>query len=455
MLGAEQAKAMVDVWREGTQKAWETWFDAFAPSTGMTGITALRPPPATDTWSEALAQALRAWVDQAVPVAQSFVGGLLPDPAPLSALFDASVAAWEAAGRHVAVPGVLPGDGAFGALVERLGKSLSPLDAVRRPELGAVVADLGKLWTLYLETLKKLSRPWFEALGGSNPLQPVEVVAHDPGHHSGLARFSELSWDVFERSFGRLLQSPSIGFTRELNEKLLGAFSAWLEFRRANVEYQMAVSAALSRSTTKFLHELASLARKGEPIGSLRDLLGLWGDTLDGVLIESFRSEEYAKVQGNVVRAAMAYRMREREAMDVLGRISHVPTRREIDEIARQMHELRKEVRHLQRAGLQPGRPQPADEGNGSERGGEQPGPVAGTAGAKPAGARPGTSGAKAKPAGTKPKPDEPKPKATEPGPEAATPRPKATEPGPEAATPKPEPDLSDRPPAGRGKDQS
>ena len=101
MLGAEQAKAMTDVWRHGTQKVWETWFDAFRP--------------------------------------------LLPDPAPLSELFDASVAAWQAAGRNVAGPGAVPGPGAFKTFVEQLGRALSPLDAVRGREFGTLAASFNRM----------------------------------------------------------------------------------------------------------------------------------------------------------------------------------------------------------------------------------------------------------------------------------------------------------------------
>ncbi|MGH2720748.1 MAG: poly(R)-hydroxyalkanoic acid synthase subunit PhaE, partial [Actinomycetota bacterium] len=211
------------------------------------------------------------------------------------------------------------------------------------PDVPGAARDAAGLWNLYLETLQTLSRPLMEA----------SARAGDPGaadHVSGLTRFSDLSWDVLERTFGRLLQSPSIGFTRELNEKLLGAFSAWLEFKRATMDYQVALSTALSRSATTFLQELAARAGRGESIVGLRELLRLWGDTLDDVLIESFRSDEYARVQGRLVKAAMSYRIRERDAVDVLLKIGHVPTRRDIDEVSRSLYELRKEVRAVARA---------------------------------------------------------------------------------------------------------
>ena len=310
MLQGEQAKAMVDAWAQSATKVWQTWVDALTP--------------AGDGGAPAFAR-------------------FLPDPEPLTSLFRATASAWEAAGRQFATGP----QGAVGAWVDRF--TTNPFDAgwaataARAPDVPRAAQDVAGLWNLYLETIQTLSRPWMEASSrAGDPLAADRV--------SGLTRFSDLSWDVLERTFGRLLQSPSIGFTRELNEKLLGAFNAWLEFKRANMDYQVALSTALSRSTTKFLQELAVRAGKGESIDGLRELLRLWGDTLDEVLIESFRSDEYASVQGRLVKAAMSYRIREREAVDVLLKIGHVPTRRDIDEVSRSLHELRKEVRAVARS---------------------------------------------------------------------------------------------------------
>ncbi|MGH2689019.1 MAG: poly(R)-hydroxyalkanoic acid synthase subunit PhaE [Actinomycetota bacterium] len=212
MLQGEQAKAMVDAWAQGATKVWETWVEALAP--------------ARDGGTPAFAR-------------------LLPDPEPLASLFRATASAWEAVGRQF----VSGPQSAAGAWMDELTKHpfggwAAP--AAAAPDLPKAARDAAGLWRLYVETIQTLSRPWAEATARTgDPLSDTPV--------SGLTRFSDLSWDVLERTFGRLLQSPSVGFTRELNEKLLGAFNAWLEFKRANMDYQVALSAALSRSTTTFL----------------------------------------------------------------------------------------------------------------------------------------------------------------------------------------------------------
>ena len=321
MPGSEQARTLADAWTENAQKMWEGWFGAFSPP-------AVTPSPASP-WSEAAAKGVRAWVDQTIPLANDVLGRVMPDPEALTSLFRSWMDVWEAFGREAHVqPGTF---GPAGAAAQRM---LS--HPFGFPEPGSLARDVGELWGLYAQSVEELYGAWLRVSHGS-----ADPLAADSVHETGLGRFSGLSWDALERTFGRLLQTPGIGFTRELNEKLLGAFGAWLELRRATVDYQMAVSAALTESTTKFLRELAARAARGERVGGLRDFLGLWGDTLDEVLIESFRSEEYAKVQGRLVRAAMAYRIRERDALDVVLKTGHVPTRSDVDEVARSLHDLR------------------------------------------------------------------------------------------------------------------
>ena len=63
-----------------------------------------------------------------------------------------------------------------------------------------------------------------------------------------------------------------------------------------------------------------------------------------------FRSEEYIHLQGQLVNAATAYKLREREIVDAFLKASHLPSRSELDEGYRRIYELRKEVKELRKA---------------------------------------------------------------------------------------------------------
>lgn len=41
------------------------------------------------------------------------------------------------------------------------------------------------------------------------------------GYTWALSELYNLYWDIYEKTFGSFLQSPSLGYTREFNNKLL------------------------------------------------------------------------------------------------------------------------------------------------------------------------------------------------------------------------------------------
>ncbi|MGH2703753.1 MAG: poly(R)-hydroxyalkanoic acid synthase subunit PhaE [Actinomycetota bacterium] len=324
---AEVARA----WVEGQRTAWEAWAAVWTPPSAA---NATGQP--MGQWAQAALKALEVLGEEVAPVAEGVAQGALSAQRRLASFLEMSVRVWSGMAEH-------------GARPESWLRSLDPsgVDGSAGPWLSpTALSDLGKLWGIQVEELWKLSAPWIEALR----LDPEQLRGVAAGDHSALVRFADVYWDAYERSFGRLLESPSMGYTREFNQRLVQTFNAWLEFRRASFEYQAALNDAWTRTLDEVMHDLGALAERGKVITSFRDLLTLWSETSDRVVIEVFSSPEYARLQGRVLNAAMAYRLRERETVDLFLKMSHVPTRAEVEQASREIHELRRELRQLRRA---------------------------------------------------------------------------------------------------------
>ncbi len=207
------------------------------------------------------------------------------------------------------------------------------------------IQEMSELWRLYGEQWQKLSRPWAESLKQA-PWRMGQAVT---GDGSALIELANLCWDAYERTIGCLLESPSLGYTRELNQDLLQGFDTWMEYRRAAFEYQVIVADAWTQAFERWLRELVARGEKGEPLHGLRQLLFLWVDICDQVFGEVFRSEEYTRIQNRLVNMAATYRLREMEIVEALLKTGHVPTRGELDEAYRRIYELRKEVKTLKK----------------------------------------------------------------------------------------------------------
>ncbi len=334
----EQVDTLTGIWAETQKKLWESWYDlirtAPAPLTTYTSLL--------DEWRKLATQGVEMWITDAEPISKNVSRQLLASQSTMMRFLELTSDAWKAM-----LPKVETGDdwqAVLKSYVERLRNQLIP-DAAG---LLRSSQDLGELWKLYLEELQALTQPWLTSLRRS-PWHLGEALT-GTGGNSELVQLTNLYWDAYERTFGRLVESPGFGFTREINEKVLKAFDAWTDFRRASTEYQIVLASAWGDIFEQVMRELVKRSEQDTPIRNVRDLMRLWTETADASLEKVFRSEHYVNVQGRLFDAAMNYRLHEQEVIELVLKTGYIPTRSEVDEAHRNIYELRKEVKALKKA---------------------------------------------------------------------------------------------------------
>lgn len=345
MTWNDQVDSMVNIWGEAQKQLWESWYDAVrsAPAPFMAYNTML------DQWRKMATQSVEAWTSDAQPVAKKLSQQLVASQSTMMRFLELTSDAWQAIW-----PKVESGEdwqATMRGFVEQVSKQWASTPA----GMFKSTQDVGELWRLYMEELQALSQPWMASLRRS-PFHIGEALT-GTGSGSELIEMTNLYWDAYERTFGSLVESPSFGFTREINEKIAKAFNSWLDFRRASAEYQSILAASWGGIFEEVIQAMVKRAEQDKPITSVRDLMRLWTDTADSALEKVFRSPEYVEVQGRLMDTAMTYRMQEQQVVELLLKMSYVPTRGEVDEAHRNIYELRKEVKALKRAlkGAPPG----------------------------------------------------------------------------------------------------
>jgi class III poly(R)-hydroxyalkanoic acid synthase PhaE subunit len=170
------------------------------------------------------------------------------------------------------------------------------------------------------------------------------------GYVSALSELTNLYWDIYEKSFGSVLQSPSLGYTREFNNKLLKSFDAGINFSKASFDYQIVLLDVCLKAFEELTRELASSEAKGKTVQNWQQFLQVWSSVFDRVFAQTFRSQDALEVQGNFLNSAMTYRLYQQQLMEVFLKMYDLPTRSEVDEIHHSIYELRKEVKSLKKA---------------------------------------------------------------------------------------------------------
>ena len=338
MYWTEQTETMVKALADTQKQMWENW------SHLMPGI----PSPTSSNWAmtaqppQAAIEGFKAWTAGSEHILKDVAERLRTSQDHMLRFLELSLRAWTAI-----TPKTGSGEDRQTALQNYLGSLRQQLLQFPQ-EMQKALLDTNELWRLYREQWQGLSQPWAESLRQA----PWHFGQASTGNGSALVAMPNLYWDAFEKTFGRLLESPSLGLTRELNQDMLKGFDAWLDYRRATFEYEATLGETWIHAFEEFMRQLVAQTEKGETIPSVKKLLFLWVEVVDRVFTDVFRSNEYVRIQGSLVNTATAYRLRERELVDAFLKTSHLASRSELDEAYRRIYELGKDVKELKKTRL-------------------------------------------------------------------------------------------------------
>ncbi len=202
-----------------------------------------------------------------------------------------------------------------------------------------------ELWLLYVKGLQKLAQLWAELLP-----QSLDMSRMASGDDSILFEPINFYWNIYEKTFGSFLQSPTLGYTREFNHLLLGGFDSWINFYKASFDYQLVLLNVWAKAFDELMRELAASEEKSRTIQNWRQFLQVWSSLFDRVFAETFRSQDTVEIQGKFLNAALSYRLHQQQLMEVFLKMNDLPTRSEVDEVHRSIYEMRKEIKSLKKA---------------------------------------------------------------------------------------------------------
>lgn len=191
-----------------------------------------------------------------------------------------------------------------------------------------------QLWTAFLEESQTFGKPWLEDVDKA-------------GQYSGAV--GETAWEAYQKTFGELVTLPTTLYTRDIDDGMRLAFAAWVDMQQALYDYNAILSETWVAAFEHFMRDLIRLMEAGEMLESVRDLLNRWSAVADNSFKQSFLTPDYVRAQSRLVETVIRYRQQQRFVNERFMRLFDLPTRTELDEAHRRIHDLRKEVRELKR----------------------------------------------------------------------------------------------------------
>jgi class III poly(R)-hydroxyalkanoic acid synthase PhaE subunit len=190
----------------------------------------------------------------------------------------------------------------------------------------AVGSRLGSPWT---DATRDLTVAWNSSLRG------------DP---ESFRQFVKTWKETYDKTYGRLLQAPTLGYSREPTERLMRSLDAYVDYLAAIQEFMTVLEKVGRGAAQRWVNRVSELAVDGG-VPSHKAVYRLYMDTFEDNYYMVFRSREYSRLQAQVVDSGLRFKRRLDQALeDIIGQFP-VATHSELNELYEAFYELRKQVK--------------------------------------------------------------------------------------------------------------
>jgi class III poly(R)-hydroxyalkanoic acid synthase PhaE subunit len=329
----QQTDELMKGWTEAQKQFWSSWMGLLGTAK-LGSMSSMFDP---NQWMKALTD---TWSGTEGGAAERVAGNLLGTPDVMMRSMSLLMQAWQAVAPKMEAGKAWKPD--LEQLLERWQKEMA--DFPQRQ--GATATEFANLATTLFERWSPMTGPWMamvsQAMAGGHP------GAAFLGGSAGLNRVMGFDEGVAPILMG-LGELPRGTVVREKMGTMLKAADAMTDLRAAQGEYHQAMAGALAKAIERTMARLAAMAEEGKKITSVRDLMRTWFTTADGTLNEVFTSAEFGAVRDKMITSLMTYKIRQRDAFEVIYAALEIPTRSEVDEAYRDIHGLKREIRMLNR----------------------------------------------------------------------------------------------------------
>ncbi|HXW69117.1 MAG TPA: poly(R)-hydroxyalkanoic acid synthase subunit PhaE [Dissulfurispiraceae bacterium] len=191
---------------------------------------------------------------------------------------------------------------------------------------------------------KEFGGPWMKAARKNTAIAP-EFVEGRP--ETFLNIFHNL-FCAFDNTIGKVFHIPAVGKDREKVELIMRGCDDLAVFLARNTEYQHMVYVTAVKAMDKVVETVAQKITNGEEIKTFDEFFDLWLDINEREYYDLFRTEEFSKMQGELLDSSLNVRKHFHKLMELYLFDFPVALRSEMDDLYRTVYDLRKKVGYLE-----------------------------------------------------------------------------------------------------------
>ena len=155
--------------------------------------------------------------------------------------------------------------------------------------------------------------------------------------------------DIYEKEFRQFFKIPQLGLTRTYQEKLNAALDAYNRFQATLAEFLRLLGMPFNRSLAVMQEKMSELAEKGELPEDTQVYYRNWIKVLEGHFMTLFQTSEYVQTLNRTIAALTEFSQAKDAVFEDMFKSFPVASRSEVDDLAREVHMLKKRIRQLEK----------------------------------------------------------------------------------------------------------
>jgi hypothetical protein len=212
------------------------------------------------------------------------------------------------------------------------------------------------LWQSFSESSKQIVEVWSSSMA---PFMLARLLEY-PG---GFAVGNEMSVAI-----EKMAQGPRLADVWDIDRKMALVFGAWMEMRQKLANYNAIAATPWTEASKRFLEAMSAAAAGGSNSPpNWREAFAKWSEISNDELIRNQRGDGFLRAQRELLQSGLKLRSRQDDVAEAASEMFGMPSRKDFDEVTRQLTELRREVRALshkvnaQERSTRPTRPKTGD----------------------------------------------------------------------------------------------
>jgi len=211
--------------------------------------------------------------------------------------------------------------------------------------ISQVAVQASKFLEAFAGSAQHFMKPWAEASEKNLKTFPQMME----GRPQAYMQTYHTLFNAFDSTIGRIFHVPPIGKDREKVELLLRSFDDLSVYLAKSTEYQHTMYVTGLTALEKVITSITDKINRGEDIKGFDEFFDLWVDINEKTYFDLFQSEEFSKMQGELLETALNVRQHNFKLMELHLYDYPIALRSEMDDLYKTIYELKKKVKSLEK----------------------------------------------------------------------------------------------------------